>query len=361
MRVIHTVAMLAAAISLMLSGCSSAPTSDEVPTPVYRPVSASTWRDVDEEIWSASKLAAGESEAYARGAMGEWMEKVRQRTEAVFVPWYLDYWTQQWVSVKVAWYELSQEEGDPSSATRLAAYLQGKYEYKVLQPVEQEADPHGIRDAASVMYLQLVSEKLRGLPNRYGIPPEEFRSRLAAIPAIDIPGDPERSASLSILVHSGRSGRVTTSPAYAALVRQIETSGENIGGDDTTGEFHPVAKIAADKLVGTMAVRGGAAAAAAVVGGPAGVLISVGAFGLGAYAYERDKPALEARLRDSLDSALQEIWRYMVEDPRTGVTAPFRHMSARIERGVSVPYATPIRGTSVLETLDKGRSRGSAR
>jgi hypothetical protein len=252
----------------------------------------------------------------------------------------------------VAWYELSQEEGKPSAAARLAAYLKGKYESQVLQPVEQEADPREIRDAASTMYLQLLSEKLRSLPNRYGIPPEEFRRRLAAIPAIDIPGGPERSASLSVLVHSGR---VTASPAYAALVRQIETSGGDIGDDDATGEFHPVAKIAADKLAGTMVVRGGAAAAAAVVGGPAGVLISVSAFGLGAYAYERDKPALEARLRDSLDSALQEIWRYMVEDPRTGVTAPFRHMSTRIERGVSVPYTAPIRGTGT-QVVGRGRT-----
>ncbi len=339
MRTIQTVALVVAAISLAVSGCSSVPPKDEVPAPVsLPPVSASTWRDVDEEIWSASKLAASESEAYAKGATSEWMKKVRQRTEEVFVPWYLDYWTQQWVSVKVAWYELNQDEGEPSAAAQLAAYLHDEYKSRVLQPVAQEANPREIRDAASAMYLQLVSEKLRGLAYRYEIPPEEFSRRLAAVPVIDVPSDPECSVSLSVLVHSGR---VTASPAYAALVQQIETSGKDIGGDDATGEFHPAAKIAADKLADTMVVRGGAAAAAAVVGGPVGVLISVGAFGLGAYAHERDKPALEARLRDSLDSALQEMWRYMVEDPRTGVTAPFRHMSARIEGGVLVPYTAP--------------------
>ncbi len=277
--------------------------------------------------------------------MSEWMEKVRQRTEAAFVPWYLDYWTQQWVSIKVAWYGLSREEGEPSATERLAAYLHGEYQTRVLQVVVQELDPRVIRDDASAMYVQLVSDKLRGLANRYHIPPEEFRRRLAAIPAIDIPGDPEHCASLDTLFHGGR---VTESPAYAALVRQIEPRGEDFGGSDTTDELHAVAKIAADRLAGAMAVRGGAAAAAAALGGPAGVLISVGALGWGAYEYEQDKPELELRLRDSLDSALKEIWHYLAEDPRTGVTAPVRHMSVRIERSVSAPYAGLIRGAPPL-------------
>ena len=286
-----------------------------------------------------------ESEAYARVAMGEWMHDVRQRTEEAFVPWYLDYFTQQWVSIKVAWYELNHGKDGPSAAERLAGYLQEEYNSRVLQPASQETDPSEIRDTASTMYLQLLSEQLRGLPSRFGISPEEFRGRLAVIPAIDIPGDPEHSVSLSVLVQSGR---VTANSAYTELVRQIEISRGAHGGGNATDELHHVAKIAADKLAGTVAVRGGAAAAAAAVGGPAGILISIGAFGWGAYMHERDKPALEAQLRDSLDDALQEMWRYMAEDPRTGVTAPVRHMSARIERGVSVPYAAPIRGTGSL-------------
>ena len=49
-------------------------------------------------------MAYEESEDYAQRAMGEWMEKVRRQTEEAFVPWFLSYWTQQWISIKVAWY-----------------------------------------------------------------------------------------------------------------------------------------------------------------------------------------------------------------------------------------------------------------
>ncbi len=341
MITIRTAALLIAAFSLTLGGCSSTPIGSEPPASVRPRISAGTWLEVDEEIWGVSRLAANASKAYARGAMDEWMQKVRQRTEAAFVPWYLDYWTQQWVSVKLAWYELGREEGDVPAAERLAAYLHEEYQSRVLQPVAQQVDPRLIRDEASAMYVQLMSEKIRGLANRHLIPPGEFHRRLEAIPAIDIAGDPGSSASLAGLVDGGR---FTASPAYVALIRVLDGRGADVAGDDTSDELHPVARIAADKLADTVAVRGGAAAAAAVVGGPAGALISVGAFGWGAYEYERDKPELERRLRDSLDSALKDIWRYMAEDPNTGVTAPVHHMSTRIERGVSVPYAGSVRG-----------------
>ena len=103
--------MLAVATLVALSGCSHAPPRDEAPAPITPPVSASIWRDVSEEIWSASRLAHEESEDYAQRAMGEWMEKVRRQTEETFVPWFLSYWTQQWISIKVAWYGSNQEEG----------------------------------------------------------------------------------------------------------------------------------------------------------------------------------------------------------------------------------------------------------
>lgn len=286
-------------------------------------------------------MAAEESEDFARYAMGEWMDKVQQRTEEAFIPWYLGYWTQQWISIKVALYKNNQEEGVPSTSVRLATYLQEEYESRVLEPVAQESDPRQIRDTASDMYVRLVSEQLQGIPNRFHIPADEFYKRLTAIPAIDVQGDPEPGVSLAVLT-DGRP--VTTSTAYIELVRRIETG----GAGDTTDELQPVAKIAADKLSANVVVRGGAAAAAAAVGGPVGILISLGSFGWSAYSHEREKPALEARLRESLDSASQEMWRYLVDDPRTGVTAPLRHMAAQIEWAVWVPYAAPVRDSGDL-------------
>jgi len=309
------------------------------PDPVLPPVSAATWLSVDEGIWAISGLAASESEAYAMDAMGQWMKKVRQRTDEVFVPWYLDYWTQRWISAKVAWYRLSVEENGPQATEQLAAYLQGEYQARVLEPVTQEIDPRAIRNYAAWMYAQLMSEKLDELAMLYQIPPAMFRERLEEIPAILIPGSPEQDASLEDIVHGEPIG---TDPAYVALIREIEGDGEAAGSGDRPGQLNAVAKIAADKLAGTIAVQGGAAAAAAILGGPAGALISFGSLGWGVYEHEQNKPELEAQLRRSLDSALKEIWRHLAEDPRTGVTAPIRQISARVEQSVSVPYPEPI-------------------
>jgi hypothetical protein len=320
-------------------------------------VSASTWRDVDEEIWGASRLASDAAEAYARRAMRDWMDRVRRRTEEVFIPWYLDYWTQQWIAIKLSWYEIGREEGDPAPAQRLATYLQEEYDSRVLRAVARQSDPYAIRDAASRMYLELLTEQLGGLPQRFGIPPAAFRDRLAAIPAIRVPGAPQHDTSLLNLIDSGH---LAESRAYAALLRQADTSSADRGPGDTGEELRPVAKIAADGLTATLAVSGGSAAAAAAVGGPAGLLISVGAFGWGAYAHERDRPALEEKLRGALDSALRAMWRHLVEDPRTGVTAPLRHMSGQIEQGVSAPWVPPPTGPATPEASASGAVPGDA-
>ena len=104
-----------------------------------------------------------------------------------------------------------------------------------------------------------------------------------------------------------------------------------------------VARRAIDKLLGTLTVRGGAAAASAVVGGFWGMLISTGSAVWGVMEHENDKPVMEVQLRENVGAALEVMWHDLVEDQDSGVTAMVHHMSTRIESAVFHPRPAPLR------------------
>jgi len=99
---------------------------------------------------------------------------------------------------------------------------------------------------------------------------------------------------------------------------------------------------AVTKLVGTLALRGGATAASSVAGGFWGALISAGAAAWGAVEHDHDKPEIEAQLRENLGAALDVIWQDLMEDQQGGVTAVVHHMSTQIEHAVFHPLQTPL-------------------
>jgi hypothetical protein len=53
---------------------------------------------------------------------------------------------------------------------------------------------------------------------------------------------------------------------------------------------------------------------------------------------------MEAQLREKLDEAMDLMWKELVEDPRSGITAPVQHMSTQIEDGVMRSISTPLSG-----------------
>ena len=103
-----------------------------------------------------------------------------------------------------------------------------------------------------------------------------------------------------------------------------------------------VARRAINKLLGTLTVRGGAAAASTIVGGFWGMLISTGSAVWSLVEHDNDKPVMEAQLRENLGAALEVMWHDLVEDQDGGVTAMVHHMSARIENAVFHPLQAPL-------------------
>lgn len=314
------------ALIVALAGCATPERAPEQP-PVD--VAPSTWRQVERDIAAASNAATGPARNYAHGLMDSWRSRVRQRTETDFIPWFSGYWTQQWLAIRVAWYQLSSGGGSDPVTRRLASYLQQQYHDRVLEPVSREVDPDDVRRQATTLYVKLLAEQFQAIPRRYAVPRDQFDRRLKEIPAIAL--SPARNASLYQIIHADP---LAALPAWVALHEQMRLAA---AGAPAESRVSPVAKRASEKLIARLAASGGASAAAAAVGGVAGVVISLGAAGFGAFAHHSERPQMEALLRENLDAALDDMWRSLIDDSASGVMAGVDHLAGRIEASLAEP------------------------
>lgn len=319
-----------------LAGCAAPERAPGKMLPVHVP--EETWWRVDRDISAASLAAQGPARNYAGGYMERWRDRVRQRSEADFIPWFTGYWTQQWLAVKVAWYKLSVGEGADPAVRQLATYLQEQYNRRVLEPVAREIDPDVVRTSVTTLYIRLLGEQIQGIPRRYGIPPDQFERRLKDIPAIVPVPTAMHGASLYQIVHADP---VAGLPAYAALIDQIRKEADGPGAGPSDARISPAAKRVSEELMARLAISGGASAAAAAVGGVAGMVISLGAAGFGVIAHESERPEMEAQLREDLNAALDDMWHTLMEDPATGVMAGVNHIAGQIEGSVAKVLAPP--------------------
>ncbi len=324
---------------VVLAGCSFAPEQVEAPPVPAYPVQPGTWRAIDEQIYKASVYARHETGAYIRVAMEEWLWRVRQRIETVFIPWYTAYWTQQWIAVKVSWYQLQQDEGEPTPEERLVSYLQEQFYTQVLEPVSGFVDPHTVMQDATVSYLRELKGALDPLPASYHIPVAAFDRHLEAIPAIAGSDLPLQGASLYEVLQFADLPEVD---AYKSLLAQITAVEDGDTPTPSADRLQVVARRAVDRLFGTLTVRGSAAAASTIVGGIWGMLISTGSAVWGVVEYENDKPVMEAELRENLNAALDVMWQGLVEDEHGGIAALVHHMSSQIEAAVFQPVQAPL-------------------
>jgi hypothetical protein len=318
---------LMVALLIVLAGCST-PAHVVAPAVV---ISQSTWLQVDEEIVAASQSASEQARVYARGSMEHWRELVYARTEANFIPWFSSYWTQEWLSVKVAWYDMSSRAEPDKSATRLAAYLQDQYHERVLDPVAKEVDPDAVMGQATEFYIQLLGKQLLIIEQRYAVPADQFERHINEIQAIALGPPPTRDASLYQVVHANPFAQL---PAYAALLEQIRHPAGGGGGVSSDAGISSVAKRTGERLEAQFASRSAVGAAAAVAGRVAGLMISVGVAGVRAIIHEHERPDMESQLRQNLNAAFDTAWLDLMKNPNSGVMAGVNAMSGQIEGGL---------------------------
>jgi len=314
-------------VLLVLGGCASRQKPAE-PPPV--PLNPATWEQIDREIIDASLACTSSVNDYARRSMRVWKDRVQQYTESDFIPWFTGYWTQQWLTMKVAWYKMNSGEGKEPPQKRLALYLQEQYHRQVLDQVAKEIDPESIRDRAMELYIQLLGQQLQQITQRYRAPPEQFNLRLTRIKAINLGPPAARDASLYQLLYSKP---LAEQPAYAALIGRMHSS-VRAGTQRSDIGLSSVAQDASEKLGTTLAPRGIASAVATAVGRVAGTLISVVATGYGVVTHNQQQPAMIEQLRVILNVALNEEWRELMENRKTGAMAGVYYLSGEIEEGL---------------------------
>lgn len=329
--------LLIVALLLTLAGCAG---KERPPQPPPPHVPESTWRRIDSDIFAASLHASGQASTYAHDNMQRWMDLVYQRTEDDFIPWYSSYWTRQWLTMKVAWYKLSSEDEKDETVQRLARYLQEQYHDRVLKPVSEKVDPDQVMEQATRYYIQQLGQQVRSLPQRHGVPADQFDRHIQGIPAISLGPPAGRNASLYQLVHADRLDRL---PAYEALLDRILKSPGR--GKDWASDpgISSVAKKTSESLVNELATSGVTGAISSAVGGAAGMAISLGSAGISAILREKERPKMENRLRNNLRAAFQEDWLNLMRNHDNGVLAGVYHISGQVEGSLADSVAQPIR------------------
>jgi hypothetical protein len=272
---------------------------------------------------------------------------VYERTEADFIPWFSSYWTRQWLTMKVTWYQLNAEGEKDPVVDRLAFYLQEQYQDRVLEPVAKQISPDWIMAQATQLYIRLMREQLQAIAPRYAVPAEQFDSRLQAIPAIALAPPPPHSASLYQMLNAEP---IDGQPAYVALVEQIHATLGGAGDWSADAGISSVAKQTSKRLTNELATGGVASAVAALVGRAAGLVISLGTSAFSRIVGENQRPKREAQLRQSLHAAFDEEWLDLMHNPGTGVLAGIYQLSGKIEGSLahsvrsSVPFEPAAQG-----------------
>lgn len=306
-----------------------------VPAEPVAPIPPTVWREIEEELWTASSLAYLEAEAVARADMREWMKRVREATENAFIPWYTGYWTQQWIGLKAGWYELGREDGEPPVETYLAEYLRERYAELVLEPAGEAGRPQSISRQAAALYVRLLSQQLQCIPKTYPVSPQSLAAALKRIPLIRQPGD--RTGGASLLLAFERSDL-----SGLAAYEKLWTGESQTSLDDD--RLRAVAEDSVARLMAELPVRAGGGAAATVIGEALGLIVTAAVAAWSAVSHDQQKPEIESQLRAALNDGLEQMWEILMEDPALGVLYPVNHMSGQIEAGlfaVSEPEADP--------------------
>lgn len=317
-----------------LGGCASK-RAPEAPPVV---VSQSTWRQVDRDITAASLAATSQARRYAQDSMERWMDLVHQRTDSEFIPWFSSFWTRKWLSMKLGWYRLSADGKRENTVNRLAAYLQEEYDEQVLEPVSRQLDPDDIMEQTTRTYIQQLDERLQLIPQRFGVPGDQFAQHLQQIPAIELPPPGQRASLFQVI----KAEPLEELPAYALLMNRIRNSSGGAGSWTTDDGLSTITRDTSEQLESELATSGAASIVTSFMGRVAGPVLSLGFTGISAMLNEEGRPDREATLRRSLNQAFDEEWLELMRNPDTGVMAGVIHLSGQVEGSLRQTESVPI-------------------
>ncbi|MFZ6050289.1 hypothetical protein ACFW0H_29730 [Pseudomonas sp. CR3202] len=328
------ISILIVAAMAIAGGCASQ-RAPEAPPIV---VSQSTWREVDRDIVAASLAATNQARTYAQDSMEHWLDLVYQRTDSDFIPWFSSFWTRKWLSIKVAWYRMSSEGEREETVNRLTGYLQEAYDDHVLVPVSREIDPNAVMEQATRLYIQQLDQRLQLIPERLGVPGDQFDQHLKKIPAIELAPPPDHSASLYQVLHADPLEEL---PAFAALMGRFRQAPSGAGAWATDSGLSSITRQTSEQLESEMMTSGAVSIVSGLVGRVAGSVLSLGVTGFSALLTEAERPDREAHLRKSLNEAFDEEWLALMRNSDRGVMAGVLHLSGQVEGSLGQTETQP--------------------
>jgi hypothetical protein len=217
--------------------------------------------------------------------------------------------------------------------------MQEQYYDRVLAPVAQEIDPISLSGQAVQKYIRVLRGHLRQIPGRHDIPEDQFKLRLASIPAIKLAPPAAHDASLEQIAYHDR---IETLPAYGAFLQSLRNRGGNDGVGLSKTRISPVARNVSEKLLNKLAISGGTSAASALAGGITGSVISLGATVFGLIWHEAGRKEIEVELRETLTDSVADMWKSLMDNPDTGVAAGIYHLSDQIENRLPQTFTQPV-------------------
>lgn len=335
-----TLRLLCTVLLLALAGCATRPLPSPTPPPPPSEIAEDIRQHLDRDIHAEALAARAIAASFARRQMERWRQLATDRAESHFIPWFSSYLTQQWLTAKVAWYSLNSGEGDTSPEDRLAAYMQEQYYERVLAPVDKEVAPSTLAEFATKRFTQELRLRLPALPSRHGISEAQFAERIKDIQAIALAVPQTQNASLYDIV---RTDPIDNLAAYTALLGSIREAGIKQGIGLSKTRISPVARRISEKLMNRLAISGGASAASTLIGGVAGSVLSLGTSALGFIWHEAKRQDIEIALRETLDEAMDDMWKVLMDAPDSAVTAGVYHLFEQIEGSLPQTFSQPLR------------------
>ncbi|HKJ89208.1 MAG TPA: hypothetical protein VKA48_11965, partial [Gammaproteobacteria bacterium] len=139
------------------------------------------WSAVDSHIRKVFVEARSKAEQRARKDLDAWHAKLMRRVDEDFLPWYFDFWNQEWRDLKAVGYLAAQWVGGDGARKSMMRDFRDAFAVQVMPPGETQMRMEAISRDALQVYLRHARGELRDIPTEFHVPRDDWQQHLADI------------------------------------------------------------------------------------------------------------------------------------------------------------------------------------
>jgi hypothetical protein len=286
------------------------------------------WDEVDKDVKAALKTSHDAADVYAGEKLETWLQELEKRIDEDFLPWYFDYWQQQWLGLKALGYRLEETEvvkkvlgEEASAAERISREIQEEFAARVLQPQIAQMRVERIGDETVEVFLSQLRKSLKIIPAKYRIPRPVWERHLEDIALLTSGVEGNRRISIPLKAITV-SGVAVTAEVAKALKPAIERIGSKMAAKAAARE----AEEAALKVSG----QAGAKVAAKFGGRWLGPIILLAAIAWDLWDHHHTVEVERPILRKSLVEYLGEMKHSLLYEPETGLMSVIHSLELNV-------------------------------